>query len=53
MHGLGRILRRPLDENILQLDVVVNNEASMAVLQSRQHLVTGNKTCQKIARGFK
>ena len=43
MHRLGRILCRPLDENVLQLDVVVNNEASMAVLQSRQHLITSRK----------
>jgi hypothetical protein len=43
MHWLGRVLGRPLAEHILQFDVMMNNEASMAVLKSRQHLVTSKR----------
>ena len=43
MHWLGRVLGRPLAEHILKFDIMMNNEASMAVLKSRQHLVTSKK----------
>jgi hypothetical protein len=47
MHRHGGILSRPLAEHILQLDVVVHDEATVAMLQSRQHLLTLRRELEK------
>jgi hypothetical protein len=44
MHRLGCILSRPFAEYILQLDVMVNDETSMAVFKGRYHLLTSKET---------